>query len=371
MSSVNSSIETISEKYVLNLNIKLLDNQNREISRFNKTINEEGYIVRKDNDIDIKKKQSEINRNEIFLFRNKILNNNIIKIDNFVSKKNNFQKIELVDYLDNKLWFILNPENKEEKEKTHYSLYESDIIKLGTIKFIVHEINIISDNSDPNMTINKETNDYNEINKNSEEIFYQIPEIENYKRCKFCDTYNVCLCDPKKEHILHYSCLEDKVKKELKTPKNKNENIKSYIIENFKCVHCLSQYPIRFRLGNKNSNLIYDLIPIERPMKSDYIILESFGDMNKKSIYLIILKEKIIKIGRNEKNDLILNDSSIGDEHAVIKFDKNNKKVILESVNNNYETSVLVKKNIIMNEKVITLQVGNLKFEANLKKINN
>ena len=360
----SNSIENEAIKYSLNLNIKLLDNQFKEIFTFNKTITESGFIVRKDNEIEIRKKQPDIQRNEELLFRIKNGNNGI-RIDNIVSKKNIIQKKELVEYLDNKLWMILNSDSSEDKLKSHYYLNEGDIIRFGKMKFIVHEIKISSDDSNRNISVsseNTEINQYDDINKNAEEIFYSVPEIEKSKKCKFCPCYNVCLCDCKPERLIHYQCLKDSIKNKIKED-NKNK-IRSYTIENFICKHCLSQYPIKFTVPNNYST--YELISMNESKNSDYIILESYGYMNNKIVHLIILDEDKITIGKSKKNILVLNDSSVGDIHAQIIFDKDNKKLILESLNNNFDTSVLVRNSIKINEKIINLQEGKMKFEANL-----
>ena len=370
-SSINSSNSTENEiyKYCLNLNIKLLDIHFKEISSFNKTFNEDAFLVRKGNDVEQRKKQPDIQRNEDLLFRIRNRNSGI-KIDNIVSKKNTFQKIELVDYLDNKLWMLLNSETYGDNEKSHYSLYEGDIIRFGKMKFIVHEIKIIPEDSSKSESItsgNIGTDSYDNINKNSEEIFYKLPELEKYKKCKFCLTYNVCLCNCRPEKLIHFQCLKDQFK-DIKPINNKNNNISTYIAENFNCKNCSSQYPIEFRIPKNYSN--YELLNVDKPKDSNYLILESYGYNNKKIVHLIILKGDKITIGRSENNDLILDDPSIGDKHAEIIFNKKNQKLILESLNNNFDTAVLVRKSIKINEKIINLQVGKMKFEANLKKIN-
>ena len=73
-------------KYLLNLNIKLLDEQFKEIPsipKINRIIEESGYLVRKINEIKIVDSQSKIKKkqNEELLFHIRMSeNNNLIKI---------------------------------------------------------------------------------------------------------------------------------------------------------------------------------------------------------------------------------------------------------------------------------------------------
>ncbi len=114
---------------------------------------------------------------------------------------------------------------------------------------------------------------------------------------------------------------------------------------------------------------------MERPDKSNYLILESFGETKekncRKTVYQIILNNNsIFKIGRNKKNDIIIDDNSIENEFAEIIFDEKNKKAILKSIKNNAPTDVLVRKNLIIKEKPINLQTGLTQFQAKLIKNN-
>ena len=104
-------------KYLLNLKIKLLDEQFKEIPsipKINRIIEESGYLVRKINEIKIVDSQSKIKKkqNEELLFHIRMSeNNNLIKIENPISCKNLFQTEELFKYLDTRLWYLLNSIN--------------------------------------------------------------------------------------------------------------------------------------------------------------------------------------------------------------------------------------------------------------------
>ena len=82
---------------------------------------------------------------------------------------------------------------------------------------------------------------------------------------------------------------------------------------------------------------ILNFFNIEIPENKDYMILESIEEKNndqdlitkyaKKSIHVVELNEEDIKIGREEDNDIILNDKKASKYHAIIKYDKLNGKL--------------------------------------------
>ena len=368
MSSMNNNII-----YNLNLNFELLDEKSKNIEKTNQKIDKDAFLVRKEKEIYTKKSQSNISsrNNEELLFHIR-MKDNVYKLESPIPKKNNYQTDDIIKTLENKLWVILNSENKDKYE---HPLFESDIIRIGNFKFIINEIYLNSDNSDIGISNGK--NDYDNVNMDSEEIFIKIPEIKKFKDCKFCDTFNISFCEC--NNLIHYKCFEKYINKiieknkneNIKKNKNENTTVKCYSIDNFNCKYCFMPYPVRF--SKQNSKEVYNAIPIEIPQESNYIILESLGHKKEnntiKTLYVINLKEDIITIGRNNNNDIIIDDSSIGEEHAIIKFDRKNNKIILQSVNNKFDSAVLIKKSLIMNEKKIYLQTRNTKFEANLNKV--
>ena len=110
------------------------------------------------------------------------------------------------------------------------------------------------------------------------------------------------------------------------------------------------------------------------PSESDYIILESLDyirdNANKKTIHIVNLNGDEIHIGRNGDNDIIDNDISVSRNQAILKYDKDNGKLILENLSEKFGTLILIKGNIKMKEKKIYLQVGNSYITANLEKDN-
>ena len=89
---------------------------------------------------------------------------------------------------------------------------------------------------------------------------------------------------------------------------------------------------------------------------------------NKKNIFVINLdKIKEIKIGRSDNNDIIMENYSISGEHAILKFDEKEGKVIIKN-KGRYGTSVLIKNNIKLQiGQKIYFEVGNTYIKAEVK----
>ena len=351
--------------YNLNLNIEC-DGNSTNVERENKKIDKDVYLVKKEKSFYTEKSQANISQrnNEELLFHIR-MKDNVYKLESPVPKKNIFQTDDLIKNLDNKLWVILNSQNIDKREQC---LFENDIIRLGNLKYIINEIHLNSDDS--NIGIRNEVNDYDIVNADSEEIFIKNPVIKKYKKSKFCDSFLVSLCNC--NNLIHFKCMKNYMNENVQKPKKENKAVKCYSIDNFNCKYCFTPYPITFSL--EKSEKIYNVMPYEIPKNSNYIILESLGhkkDQNTtKTLYVITLNKDIIWIGRNSNNDIIIDDPSIGEEkHAVIIFEQKYNRIILKSVDNKYETAVLIKKPLKMNEKKIYLQTGKTKFEANLNKI--
>ena len=114
----------------------------------------------------------------------------------------------------------------------------------------------------------------------------------------------------------------------------------------------------------------------------NYIILESVEEIEdnnkekqkiietKKEIHIIELtgEDEEITIGRGEKNDVKLFNETVSENHAVIKFIKNGKKLLLKNKSNKSGTLVLIqdKHVIISDKKKIFLQVGSTFIEASV-----
>jgi hypothetical protein len=264
-----------------------------------------------------------------------------------------YKSKEDIKKLDDNLWYIL-----DSSKNNNYNLEENDIIQFGSLKYLISKIHI-NDN-----IIEKNNNyGYENINKGSEPPFM----VDNEFRypCKFCDNYNLQLCNCGK--LLHVTCFEKFIKKNIKKiPDGDGKNVEKknviiYEIDNYFCKKCETFYPLN--VGN------YNIITLDDIEFDNYIIIENFGlknPENKKYIYILNLGKDVIKIGKNSDNDLIINDNSIDDEHATIYFD-DKKNVVLKSLKE-LNTSVLIRGKVIFNtiNKEIDLKLGNYYITAKM-----
>ena len=160
---------------------------------------------------------------------------------------------------------------------------------------------------------------------------------------------------------------------------NKSKTVITYKLILHKCETCNKEsnedlniiYPLRFKTSENSE--IYELIDIKKDENKDYIILESLEIISNgpiiKYIHFIELKgdenEEYIKIGRDHNtNDVINDEKTISRHHAFIKYNKNDRTLILKNISENSITSVLLRfatLNILKN-KEICLQSGETVF---------
>ena len=370
-------------------------------------INEPIYIVRTINDL-IKKvyQHSDIQTKlgEVLLFKVDNSKNDCFSLMNPIPKKLNLTE-ENTKYLNNKLWYIIKSDfDNNNNNNQDYLLNENDIIKLGSLKFAVQEIhkeyninNFKNESEPPIPVLNYDI--YN-LNKNLPPVFDFIFEVKYYynknsadnikpineedksndiniQKCEICFKEEINDSDPlislcQCEKLFHYKCLKQQIN-EKKIIKNDEYNscVKTIIINEFGCEKCNTQFPLRFKLPD--SDKVFYLVNIKRPIKCDYIILESLDYKNEnryiKSIHIISLIKEYINIGRDGDNDIIEMECSISRKHAVIKYIKENGNIILENRSKKYGTLVLIRKPIDILEKKICLQIGRTYVEAKLMKM--
>ena len=341
-------------------------------------------ILRVDNQSSIESKNGE---KLLFHIRKNKTNGNYILENPLPSKLSHNN----TDIFDLKLWFVVNNENNESQQNIYkiinedYVLHENDIIKFGNVKYIVFELYIKSIESNANEeeyeTTNNENNNYNinELNKNSGPIFdfypspkesYNSPNEKNNIICHICKKFEssednpiikFCNCNS-----FHFFCLKTEIKEKI-IKKTNHRNVKSYYINGINCKNCNFIYPLKFKISEK----IYDLIDIKKP-SGNYLILISietkifYGYM--KIIHVIELNEEEITIGREKTNDVINPDPSISRKHAIIRYYKENGKVVLKNLSKKYGTLVLIKKSLKLNENKIQLQIGKIFLEAQIMK---
>jgi len=153
---------------------------------------------------------------------------------------------------------------------------------------------------------------------------------------------------------------------------NSKRTVTTYTIEKFNCDICLKPYQLRFRIPEFDR--IYELIDLNLPEETDYICLESLDfikdNNNIKKVHIVKLINEKINIGRNNGNDIIDDDISVSSDHAVLKYNKNNKSLFLENKNGKYGTLVLVRGNIKIREEKAYFQILNTHISMELAKKN-
>ena len=268
--------------------------------------------------------------------------------------------------LNDKLWYTINSNSNSDKSlfinKEDYFICQYDIIKFGNIKYIVKEITIENVPKEINFEFYPSIQTYYFSKNNDENGKEIICEICNKSECNEDNPIvKFCSCN-----YIHFNCLQDKISKSTYT--KENEKVKNYYINHLKCGTCDYIFPIHFKLGEKQ----YDLIKIEKPSTDsqiDYIILESiekkifYGYM--KLIHVIEIKEDndIISIGRNKKNDMIVCDPSVSKEHAQLIYNQKENKILLKNLSKKFGSLALIKSAINIGNKRMQIQTGKFMFE--------
>jgi hypothetical protein len=399
----------MTEKQALNLVIRTRRNhKNRGLYDYNidntkikitKEIinNDNAYIISHNFNYNVINNFTEFNPNgdnQILFHLRKSFKKNCYEIINPIKKCNQIQKnSEYIKDLNNRFWYVIKSKNQIlEENDEDYVLNQNDIIKLGDKKYEVTKIRI-NKADDYYESSRKSENIYNisEINKKAGPIFkfdikkdkYRIPleslENKDYEKedeqCWIClgtsaadidnPLINICKC---KNKFVHYSCLKQYLQKKTRKNKNSKHTVCTYCCNKFNCDMCLTPYPTRFKISEFNKE--YELIDLNLPEESDYMILESLDYIkekdNLKKIHVIQLTEDKIYIGRNGINDVIDEDLTVSRNHAILKYNKDKGKVVLENISETYGTLVLIKGNIKMKDKNLNLQIGNSFITVNL-----
>ena len=254
------------------------------------------------------------------------------------------------------LWYIINsdstPKESTKMENKDYILKENDVLKIGYYKYIISKIYF-------------KNKDYPKKG-----IFSTIPTYKDIMKCEHCDEYMVRLC--KCEDYIHIKELKKKVKDS--TIIRKNAKTTSFYFNIIQCEEDKCKdgkngtfYLLKYRYKdediekideiNKNSNNIEKKDNILSffdfdeyiPKDSDYMIIESIDEaindqnLNKivKFVYIIKLDGEDITIGKDNSNDIILNDKLASKKHAVIKYDNGN--LIIKNMSEHSGTLALLR----------------------------
>ena len=254
------------------------------------------------------------------------------------------------------LWYIINsdstPKESTKMENKDYILKENDVLKIGYYKYIISKIYF-------------KNKDYPKKG-----IFSAIPTYKDIMKCEHCDEYMVRLCDC--EDYIHIKELKKKVKDS--TIIRKNAKTTSFYFNIIQCEEDKCKdgkngtfYLLKYRYKdediekideiNKNNNNIEKKDKILSffdfdeyiPKDSDYMIIESIDEaindqnLNKivKFVYIIKLNGEDITIGKDNSNDIILNDKLASKKHAVIKYDNGN--LIIKNMSEHSGTLALLR----------------------------
>ena len=386
----NEKNKTKENTFGLHLNLKINtfnkngifiynSNETKNVTLF---IKDNSFIVKNeyDSSINVYEQQSHIQQNEKILFFIRIRRNQIYleKIDYNFRDNNNLEVIEdNINKINFFIWEIIHSDTLTLNNiytNEEFFLRENDIIKFGNIKYIVREIHF--------------KNNKNNDNNKQKQIFNLLPVCSQIKKCDICneDIYRLCKC----ENYQHLSCFRKWIDYRIKIRENKKKTVKNYFFEilkcneiiekdpncdgeckNCNCRRCNTFYPLKFKANDK----IIDIYPISKPVNSDYLILESLEYQNsgkyEKKIHVVQLTEEDINIGREDNNDIIIDNQSVSREHAVIRYYKENEnvKLLLKNRNNKSSTLALIRKpRIEVKENNIYLQIDNTLIEARSSK---
>jgi len=214
---------------------------------------------------------------------------------------------------------------------------------------------------------------YNKIMKENESNDCEIENDNENDECWICLNSNcdennplISLCNC--HNFIHYECLKMYLYSNMIITENSKKTVTTYTYKKFNCNICLKPYKLRFRIPELDKT--YELIDLSLPEKTDYFCLESLDyikdNNNIKTIHIVQLTDEEISIGRNDSNDIIVFDISVSREHAVLKYNKNNRSLFLENKNGRYGTLVLVRRNIKINEEKTFFQISNTHISMEL-----
>ena len=398
-------MEIPNKKALLHLNSRtwlkdsngLFDYESKQTKNLKAFIGESIYITRKGYDLNCSKKFPQQKKEET-LFNIIKSKDSIYYIDNSIPIKIE-QNETNVSYLNNKIWYIVNNESNLNNQITNnhfhsinkdYYITKNDIIKLGRVKYIINDVNIYNNGKiSENLNLNEDGNNFiNEINSKIDsplEIIYKAKclddesEINNEGKqlCKICYSeeidnknnpmINLCKCKGGLTYA-HFKCIKQWMKTKLIKTTNNKKTVKSYYIPSFNCEICKTPYPFRFKINN--NDIMFDLIDIERPLNTNYIILESLNQIkencNNKSIHVIsLINNEDIFIGRGHDEDVRIKDISVSRYHSKLKYNINNNSLLIKDLKSKFGTLVLIKTHFEIKES-IQLQIGRTYIKGSL-----
>ena len=321
---------------------------------------EKNYYIVESKEIECFELYNNIPKNKNYLFKIVVKHNSKgkkieSKINYNTKPEYEIDKSSIINW-EQCLWYIINSESTPKEltkmENKDYILKENDVLKIGYYKYIISKIYF-------------KNKDYPKKG-----IFSTIPTYKDIMKCEHCDEYMVRLC--KCEDYIHIKELKKKVKDS--TIIRENAKTTSFYFNIIQCEEDKCKdgkngtfYLLKYRYKdediekideiNKNNNNIEKKDNILSffdfdeyiPKDSDYMIIESIDEaindqnLNKivKFVYIIKLDGKDITIGKDNSNDIILNDKLASKKHAVIKYDNGN--LIIKNMSEHSGTLALLR----------------------------
>ena len=329
--------------------ISLLNKKSKSVFSFDLKPNQ--YKINKNKNIITEKinqenvKENEINKVNKKEMKNINQNNNGSFIDNNVNDINDKNKINNMNN---------NISNKESSQNNDKKIQNNNPILPQMLS-----TKVLSNNA---QNVNENIEGENESDNKGDMClicFYSFSDINN-PLVRFCNCKNYA----------HFECFKKYLTSIFVVTENSKKTVMTYAYKKFNCNLCFKPYHLRFRIPEFDK--IYELLDLNLPEETDYFCLESLNyiknNNNIKTVHIVKLINKEINVGRNNNNDIIDDDLFVSREHAVLKYDKNNKTLFLENNKGRYGTLVLVRGNIKVNEEKTYIQIGNTKNSIELKK---
>jgi len=343
----------------------LFDYENNSVKNNNYQVGQPGFIIRKKNEVKyfFNNEGMISNPEDKELFKVRIDTQRFF-LSNKIDTGLNINNQNLTD-LQEKIWHVIvsKPHNNTTNNnisintgfmsKFTYCLKKNDIIKLGRIKFLVREINIVGANVEKTV----------EIFKNYKECSH-IDNVES-NVCRIClqsvteDTnpmISICKCKGS-NGLIHLYCLSSWLKHKLTVREMTKKAGITYTVKAYNCEICKEPYPISIKYGATSYNLL--TYPI--PEGQNFVILESLNSIKENqyplSVHILLFTDNEYYIlGRGHDSDVRISDISVSRVHSKIYFMDN--KLYLEDCGSKFGTLVLAKDEVeITNENKI-LQIG-------------
>jgi hypothetical protein len=277
--------------------------------------------------------------------------------------------------LQEKIWFVVKPNpinnnnnaanttNTQFQSNFQYMLKTNDIIKLGRIKFVIRDMNIIG------KTVEK-----------TSEIFKHYIESQNIENteaniCRIClqssaedqnPMISICKCKGSM-NLIHLKCLKSWIGHKLTVKEITKKMGISYIVKSYNCEICKEPYPIQIKHGNTQ----YNLLTYSIPENQNYVILESLNSIKENqyplSIHVLMFTEDdSFLLGRGHDSDVRISDISVSRIHSKIYLKDN--QFMLEDCGSKFGSLVLAKDPVEVEESTKILQIGRTLLAVNYSK---